>query len=87
MDPFELLESLTVSSPQMDFNFFGLLKIPVLMLLFGNMFFSLILYLRIRILSDTFSSPENKIVKTVILLHLFVTIIGSLISLLFVILS
>lgn len=87
MDPFELLESLTVPSPQMDFNFFGLLKIPVLLLLFGNMFFSLILYLRIRILSDTFSSPENKIVKTVILLHLFVTIIGSLISLLFVILS
>ncbi len=87
MDPYELLDSLAVHSPQMDFNFFGLLKIPVLLFLFGNMFFSLMLYLRVRILSDTFSSPENRIVKTVILIHLFVTIIGSLISLLFVILS
>jgi hypothetical protein len=51
------------------------------------MLFALMMYLRVRILSDTFSSPDNKIVKTVILIHLFVTLIGSLISLLFVVLS
>ncbi|HOV34757.1 MAG TPA: hypothetical protein PLS56_02070 [Candidatus Dojkabacteria bacterium] len=87
MDPYDIIDSLTIDTPKVDFNLFGLLKIPAFIILFANMLFALMMYLRVRILSDTFSSPDNKIVKTVILIHLFVTLIGSLISLLFVVLS
>ncbi len=87
MDPYDIIDSLTIDTPKIDFNLFGLLKIPAFIILFANMLFALMMYLRVRILSDTFSSPDNKIVKTVILIHLFVTLIGSLISLLFVVLS
>ncbi|HOV29846.1 MAG TPA: hypothetical protein PLD77_02120 [Candidatus Dojkabacteria bacterium] len=87
MDPYEIIDNLTIDTPKIDFNILSLLKIPVFVILFINMLFAFMMYLRVRILSDTFSSPDNKIVKTVILIHLFVTLIGSLISLLFIILS
>ncbi len=82
MSPYDILDKLTMQTPQIEFNGFALLKLPALMFLFIIIFFSLLLFLRVRILSDTFSSPDNKMVKTVVVLHLLFTIAGTLISLL-----
>lgn len=82
MNPYEILDKLTTKTPEIQFNGFALLKFPAVMFLFIIIFFSLLLFLRVRILSDTFSSPDNKMVKSIVVLHLFFTIIGTLISLL-----
>ena len=68
-------------------NMLGLLKLPIIILLMGNLIFSLLLLLRVRILADTFSTPENRIVKTIMTVYVFLTLIGSLLSLLFLIIS
>lgn len=82
MNPYEILDKLTMQTPQIEFNGFALLKLPALMFLFIIMFFSLLLFLRVRILSDTFTSPDNRMIKTIVVLHLLLTIAGTLISLL-----
>lgn len=87
MDTTEILENLGANMNTFSFNLVSLLKIPFFIILVGNILFSLLLFLRVRILADTFKSPNNKKVKLLILFHLAVVIMGSLLSLLFVILS
>lgn len=68
-------------------NLLNLLKIPLFIFLIGNLLFGLLLYLRVRILIDTFSSNENKMIQTIVLGYLLLTIVGSLLAVLFLILS
>ena len=65
----------------------GLLKIPLIVILVANVFFAIILILRARILEDTVSTMQSKIAKGLILTYLAVTIIGSLLAILFLILG
>ncbi|HRZ84622.1 MAG TPA: hypothetical protein P5344_00670 [Candidatus Dojkabacteria bacterium] len=70
-----------------DFNLLPLLKVPFILLLIGNLFFALILYLRIRILSDTFVTFENRRIKSIVVIYLIGSLVLSLFALLFLILS
>lgn len=68
-------------------NLGDILKIPLIILLVVNIFFSIILFLRARILADTVSTTESRTIKGLILTYLTVTIIGSLLAILFLILG
>lgn len=83
----EILSNLGPSSEMISFSILSLLKLPLLLLLIGNVLFSILLFLRVRILADTFKSPQNKIVKTVVLIYMFIVLIISLLSLLFAVLT
>lgn len=87
MDIDEFLNSLGAGSDIISFNIASLLKVPIILVLIGNILFSLLLFLRVRILSDTFKDPQNKIVKMVTLLYMAIVLVGSLLSLMFVILT
>lgn len=87
MDIDEFLNSLGTGSDIISFNIASLLKVPIILVLIGNILFSLLLFLRVRILADTFKDPQNKIVKTVTLLYMAIVLLGSLLSLMFVILT
>lgn len=87
MDTNDFLNNLGGSNSILSFNFLSLLKLPIILILMGNTFFSLLLFLRVRILADTFKTPQNKIVKTIILLYTIMVAVGTLLSLLFVILT
>lgn len=65
----------------------NILKIPLFLFLLGNVLFSLLLFLRVRILADTFKAPENKIIQTVVLIYIFVTVMLTLLSVLLLILG
>ncbi len=69
------------------FSLFPLLKVPVIIFLIGNLLFSLILYLRVRMLTDTFVMGDNKIMKSIVVLYLVVTFLLTLVAILFLILS
>lgn len=88
----ELLDSITPgtvkgidttlpTSPEIDFSW--LLKIPAIILLVGNIFFSIILFLRIRILDDTVTTAQSKLVKSLLTIYLITTVVGTLIAILF----
>jgi len=83
----DFLNNLGGSSSILSFDILSLLKLPIILVLIGNILFSLLLFLRVRILADTFKTPQNKIVKTIILLYMLIVLVGTLLSLLFVILT
>ncbi|HOZ44907.1 MAG TPA: hypothetical protein PLN39_02830 [Candidatus Dojkabacteria bacterium] len=84
----EILDSINmVEVNTFDFNLLPLLKVPFILLLIGNLFFALILYLRIRILSDTFVTFENRRIKSIVVIYLIGSLVLSLFALLFLILS
>lgn len=87
MDIDDFLNNLGGSSSILSFDILSLLKLPIILVLIGNILFSLLLFLRVRILADTFKTPQNKIVKTIILLYMLIVLVGTLLSLLFVILT
>lgn len=70
-----------------NFDIFKLLKLPLGIVIFGNILFNILLFLRIKILSDTLTTQDNRIVKTVVLINLLVSIVGGIISLLFMLIG
>jgi len=87
MDTTEMLKRLEFEGDVFSFNFLSLLKIPIIFILVGNILFATFLYLRVRILSDTYKTPENKMVKQIIAIHMIAVVVGTLLSLLFIILT
>lgn len=68
-------------------NVMGLLKAPIVIILIGNLLFSALLFLRFRILADTFESSNNKIVKLIVSGYLVITVIGSIVTALFLLIG
>ena len=87
MDTMEMLQQLEFEGNVFSFELLSVLKIPIIFILIGNILFATFLYLRVRILSDTYKTPRNKMVKQLMAIHMIVVIVGTLLSLLFVILT
>lgn len=88
MGPIDILNNLSFGSGDtFSFNLLSILKIPIILILLGNILFSTLLFLRVRILADTFKTSQNKIVKMIMGVHIIIVIVGTLLSLLFVILT
>lgn len=87
MEHTDLINNLGFSSEVFSFNFLSLLKIPMIIALLGTVLFSVLLFLRVRILADTFKSPQNKIVRLLMSAHIVIVVVGTFLSLLFVIIA
>ena len=87
MDTMEMLQQLEFEGDAFSFELLSVLKIPIIFILIGNILFATFLYLRVRILSDTYKTPRNKMIKQLMAIHMIVVIVGTLLSLLFVILT
>ena len=85
----EILGILDTGTGDTGFNFtiLSLFKIPFVILLLGNILFVVLLFLRVRILTDTFSSPNNKLIKAILKVYITVVVISSLIALTFIIIA
>ena len=68
-------------------NIIGLFKAPIVIVLIGNLLFAALLFLRSRILSDTFESSSNKVVKLIVSGYLVLTVIGSIVTVLFLLIG
>jgi hypothetical protein len=87
MDTMEMIRQLEFGGDVFSFDLLSVLKIPIIFILIGNILFATFLYLRVRILSDTYKTPRNKTVKQMMAMHMIAVIVGTLLSLLFVILT
>ena len=65
----------------------SLLKLPLIIILFGNVLFAILLLLRIRILSETFETADNSLIRYLVRFYLFTSVIGSIIALLFLLIG
>jgi magnesium-transporting ATPase (P-type) len=87
MDTMEMIRQLEFGGEVFSFDLLSVLKIPIIFILIGNILFATFLYLRVRILSDTYKTPRNKTIKQMMAMHMIAVIVGTLLSLLFVILT
>ncbi|MFA5634124.1 MAG: DUF5657 family protein [Candidatus Dojkabacteria bacterium] len=71
----------------LSFSILNLFKIPFFLLILGNVFFIVLLYLRIKILADTFSSPNSKLIKLILKAHIALSIVASLVTILLIVLA
>ena len=69
------------------FKLSSLFKFPLAIILIGNLLFSILLFLRVRILADTFESSSNGIVKTIVGGYIALTVIGSIVTVLFLLIG
>ncbi|MBP5204022.1 hypothetical protein J6Z48_00010 [bacterium] len=63
-------------------NFAKLLRLPIVLVLVANAFFSLLIVLRFRTLNDQFYNDNSKYLRLAIITYLAITVIGSLIAVL-----
>lgn len=84
----EILNNLSGNSMNtINIGIISLLKLPLIIILFGNVLFAVLLLLRIRILSETFETGDNKLVRGLVLFYLFTSVVGSIIALLFLLIG
>lgn len=67
----------------LSINVMSLFKAPIVIVLIGNLLFAALLFLRSRILADTFESSSNGVVKVIVSGYLVLTVIGSIVTVLF----
>ncbi len=87
MDMTDILQNITFNGSTFSFNLLTILKVPVILALLGNIFFAALLFLRVRILADTFKSPRNKMVSKIMSVYVTLVLVGTVLSLLLVILT
>ena len=84
----EILNNLSGhSGDTINIGIVSLLKLPLIIVLFGNVLFAVLLLLRIRILSETFETTDNKLIRYLVSFYLFISVIGSIIALLFLLIG
>lgn len=67
-----------------EFELIGIssvLKVLMLILIIGYVFYAIMLLLRVRILMDTVNTRFNTVVRTMTLMHLFIAMVGSFVVL------
>ncbi|MGI6423352.1 MAG: DUF5657 family protein [Candidatus Dojkabacteria bacterium] len=72
---------------KVDVNFVDLLKIPLVILFLGNIFYSLMLSLKIKILIDTVEAEGNSKIKKLVYLNLILSIFIGIVGTFIIILS
>jgi hypothetical protein len=82
-----ILGTLDTNQTGFTITILSLFKIPFILLLLGNIFFVVLLFLRIRILADTFNSPNNRLIQAIMRAYIGIVVITSLIALLFLIIA
>ncbi|HOT60775.1 MAG TPA: hypothetical protein PKW94_00515 [Candidatus Dojkabacteria bacterium] len=84
----EILNNLSGhSGDTINIGIVSLLKLPLIIVLFGNVLFAVLLLLRVRILSETFETTDNKLIRYIVHIYLFTSVIGSIIALLFLLIG
>lgn len=86
----QLINNITKETTQSQLGSLNLawaLKIPGIIILLANILFAILLFLRARILADTVTTPQNKIIKGMVIIYMGATIMGTLLTILFLILT
>lgn len=84
----EILNNLSGSAGDtINIGIISLLKLPLILILFGNVLFATLLLLRIRILSETFETTDNRLIRYLVRFYLLISVIGSILALLFLLIG
>ena len=75
-------------TPQIDlFGFNIVFKLLFFIIIVGYIFYAFLLLLRVRILSDTVSTKNNKFVQLLVFAHLIVALLGGFLAMIVILLA
>ncbi len=83
----DIIDDINTGIDYPAFNLGNLLKLPFVLILLVQIFYGLMLLLRVRIMADTVDSPQNSIIKKIVYLYMFVLLLGSLLGFFLVLLG
>ena len=70
-----IYEQLFTNSLTLSLNLGDILKIPLVVILLGNIFYSFMLVLKVKILIDTIGTQSNSKIKKMVYLNLILSIV------------
>lgn len=80
MDNPDIYGRLLSDTPAFTLNLGSILKLPLIIILIGNIFYSLMLILKTKILSDTVDSDGSRKIKVLVYINLFISLITTLLA-------
>jgi len=75
-----IYEKLFTDTMRLTINFGDVLKLPLIVILIGNIFYSFMLVLKVKILIDTVDSENNRKIKALVYINLFVSLVVALLA-------
>lgn len=82
-----IYEKLFENTSSFSLNIGDLLKVPLIMLLLGNIFYSVMLVLKIKIMIDTIESESNSKIKALVYINLLISVIIGIFATLIILLG
>lgn len=83
----DIYTNLFTTLPSFSLNLGDILKVPLVILLIANVFYSFMLVLKVKILVDTVDSENNGKVRGVVYINLIISLITMLIATILILLG
>ncbi len=82
-----IYDKLFTSTYQFNINLGDVLKLPMIVILIGNVLYSFMLVLKIKILADTIESDSNRKIKSLVYINMLVSIVVGILATFIIILG
>lgn len=82
-----IYDKLFTGTYQFNINLGDVLKLPMIVILIGNVLYSFMLVLKIKILADTIESDANKKIKSLVYINMLVSIVVGILATFIIILG
>lgn len=83
----EILNKMFSSNPTLSIDFGGILKIPLILVLLGCLFYAFMLFLKLRILKDTIDLEGSTKMRVLVFLNLLISLIISIVGIVIIVLG
>jgi len=83
----EILNGMFSSNPTLSIDFGGILKIPLILVLIGCLFYAFMLFLKLRILKDTIDLEGSTKMRVLVFLNLIISLIVSIVGTILIVLG
>jgi len=83
----EILNEMFSTDINLSFDFGGILKLPLILVLLGCLFYAFMLLLKIRILKDTIDLEGSPKMRVLVFLNLLISLIISIVGIVIIVLG
>lgn len=82
-----ILNEMLSTDLNLSFNLGGILKLPLILVLLGCLFYAFLLFLKLRILKDTIDLEGSTKMRVLVFLNLLISLIVSIVGIIIIVLG
>ena len=83
----EILNEMFSTNVNLSFDFGGIFKLPLILVLLGCLFYAFMLFLKLRILKDTIDLEGSTKMRGLVFLNLLISLIISIVGIVIIVLG